>query len=148
LSKSKKRQEMYELLDFPKVKAWRTLMHAYSQIYRYLESELLKENCSISRFQIFFYLYFHGPMSSIELAQNLNVTRGNVSTFIRRLSEDSLVEINAAEGRGGKQLIEISNKGKMLFESFFPEHIKRVTAVMPEISSKSLKALSEIKVDF
>lgn len=87
-------------------------------------------------------------MSSIELAQNLNVTRGNVSTFIRRLSEDSLVEINAAEGRGGKQLIEISNKGKILFESFFPEHIKRVTAVMPEISSKSLKALSEIKVDF
>lgn len=139
---------MYELLDFPQVKAWRTLMHTYTQIYRYLESELLKENCSISRFQIFFYLYFHGPMSSIELAQNLNVTRGNISSFIRRLSEDSFVEINAAEGRGGKQLIELSNKGKTLFEGFFPEHIKRVISVMPEISTKSLKALSAINIDF
>ncbi|WP_419168582.1 MarR family winged helix-turn-helix transcriptional regulator [Halobacteriovorax sp.] len=137
---------MQELLNLSKVKAWRTLMHAYNQIYRYLESELLKENCSISRFQIFFYLYFQGPLSSIELAQLLNVTRGNISTFVKRLSEDSLVEVHPTKGRGGKQLISLSPKGKSQFENFFPEHIKRVTSVMPEISSKSLKTLSEIQI--
>lgn len=146
MSKSSEKQDMQELLNLSKVKAWRTLMHAYTQIYRYLESELLKENCSISRFQIFFYLYFQGPLSSIELAQLLNVTRGNISTFVRRLSDDSLVEVNPTNGRGGKQLISLSPKGKSQFESFFPEHIKRVTSVMPEISSKSLKILSEIQI--
>lgn len=148
MSKSKKSKRMHDLLENPKVKSWRALMHAYTRIYRFLETELLKENCSISRFQIFFYLYFHGPMSSIELAESLNVTRGNISTFIRRLSEDSVITVKAAEGRGGKQLIELSNKGRLLFENFFPEHIKRVISVMPEISAKSLKTLSEIKIDF
>ncbi|MBT6324989.1 MAG: hypothetical protein HOJ35_03405 [Bdellovibrionales bacterium] len=147
MNKSHKMQNMQKLLDSPKIKAWRSLMHAYTQIYRYLESELLKENCSISRFQIFFYLYFHGPLSSIELAKSLNVTRGNISAFIGRLSEDSLVVINAAEGRGGKQLISLSKKGKSQFEDLFPEHIKRVEIVMPDISLKSLNALSEIDLN-
>lgn len=137
---------MYDLLENPKVKAWRTLMSAHTQILRFLEAELLKENCSISRFQIFFHLYFYGPTSSIELAKSLCVTRGNISTFIRRLQEDSLVTVKAPQGRGGKQTIKLTKKGENFFENIFPDHIKRVVSAMPDISSKSLTALEALKI--
>jgi len=143
----KNRKKLNGLLEIPQVKSWRAIMHAYTQIYRYLESELLKENCSIPRFQIFFYLYFEGPLPSIELAQRLNVTRDNISTFIRRLEEDELILINQANGRGGRQLVELSSKGLKQFENFFPDHIKRVKSVMPTISQKTLNDLLSIKID-
>jgi len=137
---------MHELLDNPKVKAWRTLMSAHTKILRFLEAELLKENCSIPRFQIFFHLYFHGPASSIELARTLCVTRGNISTFIRRLQEDLLVSIEAPEGRGGKQIIKLTKKGESFFENLLPDHIKRVISAMPDISKKSLTVLETLKI--
>lgn len=143
----KNKQKLNGLLQIPEVKSWRAIMHAYTQIHRYLESELLKQNCSIPRFQIFFYLYFEGPLPSIELAQRLNVTRGNISTFIRRLEEDELVLINQANGRGGRQLVELSDKGLKQFEDFFPDHIKRVKSVMPSLNQKTIKDLLSIKID-
>lgn len=143
----KNKQKLNGLLDIPEVKSWRAIMHAYTQIHRYLESELLKQNCSISRFQIFFYLYFEGPLPSIELAQKLNVTRGNISTFIRRLEEDELVLINQADGRGGRQLIQLTSKGLKQFENFFPDHIKRIKSVMPPLHQNLLEELLSIKID-
>lgn len=143
----KNKQKLNGLLQIPEVKSWRAIMHAYTQIHRYLESELLKQNCSIPRFQIFFYLYFEGPLPSIELAQRLNVTRGNISTFIRRLEEDELVLINQANGRGGRQLVELSDKGLKQFEDFFPDHIKRVKSVMPSLNQKTIKDLLSLKID-
>lgn len=146
MEKSLKNQEVQKLLDNPKVIAWRTLMGAYNQIYRYLESELLKENCSVPRFQIFFYLYFNGPLSSTELAELLHVTRGNISTFIKRLKDDSLITISKNSGRGGKRLIGLSNKGIEQFERFFPQHIQRICRIMPDISPKSLKSLKDVGI--
>jgi len=138
--------QMLELLNHPHVQSWRAIMNAHQKIYRFLETELLKNNCSIPRFQIFFYLYFHGPISSIELAQLMHVTRGNVSTFITRLVADKLVYLVTTQERGGKKLIHLSNKGKEQFESFFPEHIQRVIKIAPELSQSAINKLNQIQV--
>lgn len=141
-----KSKKMIDLLNYPEVQSWRAIMQAYQQIYRFLETELLKADCSIPRFQIFFYLYFQGPISSIDLANLMNVTRGNISTFLSRLIADELVYLSSGHGRGSKQFIHLSDRGIDLFESFFPAHIQRVISVAPKLSKSSLKSLNQVRI--
>ena len=84
------KSKLTKLLKRPEVESWRTLMGTFQTVYRALEQALLREQCSISRFQILFLIYFYGPLSASDIAQKLCVTRGNISTFLNRLEADHL----------------------------------------------------------
>lgn len=144
--KNLSQKKMEELLEDPSVISWRALMSAYHKIYKYLESRLHEENYTIPRFQLFFYLYFEGPHSSIELAKKLNVTRGNISSFTKRLEQDLLIKIAIPEGRGGKAMIHLTESGKKDFERHLPAHIARVISLMPPLSKASLESLKSIEI--
>jgi len=139
-----KKHELDDLLKLPEVESWRVLMASFQKIYRTLERELLKENCSISRFQILFLVYFYGPLSASDIAQRLCVTRGNISTFLRRLETDHLTTTLPTGERGGRELVELTRKGERLFEKILPPHIKRVTKLMPRLSPDFLRTLRGI----
>lgn len=139
-----KKKEFEALLKRSEVESWRTLMGAFQKIYRTLEQELLKDNCSISRFQILLLIYFNGPMSASDIAQRLCVTRGNISTFLRRLEADKLSRSTPTGERGGRALIELTEKGVKLFEDIFPDHIERVTKLMPQLAPVFLGTLQKI----
>lgn len=139
-----KKKEFKALLKRSEVESWRTLMGAFQKIYRTLEQELLKDNCSISRFQILLLIYFNGPMSASDIAQRLCVTRGNISTFLRRLEADKLSRSTPTGERGGRTLIELTEKGVKLFEDIFPDHIERVTKLMPQLAPVFLGTLQKI----
>lgn len=122
------------LLDDPQVESWRSLMAAFQAVYTRLESALrAEEQCSIPRFQIFFYLFFEGPLPASEIAKRLLVTRGNISTFLKRLESDGVIRPARADAAKKRPRLELTSQGATQFEQLFPRHIRRVKNLMPAL---------------
>lgn len=115
-------------------------MTAFQVILSELEKGLLAEDCSVSRFQILFYLYFDGHLPAVEIARKLLVTRGNISMFLRRMEADLLIEKVIPRGQK-RPLYTLTQKGVTFFENLLPPHIHRVKQLAPKLDEKTIKAL-------
>ena len=133
-----------ELLMDEHVRSWRTLMRAFHSVYQPLEQALLQEGCSIPRFQILFHLYFSPPYGAAQLAKELFVTRGNISTFLKRLQAEGLIAVSEKSPSQSRPLYVLTAKGKSLFEDLFPRHIKRVRRLMPVLKATSRSELEAV----
>ncbi|MGE0632898.1 MAG: MarR family winged helix-turn-helix transcriptional regulator [Pseudobdellovibrionaceae bacterium] len=138
-----KRKKLESLLMFPEVQSWRTLMAAFKSILTILEKGLVSENCSVSRFQILFYLYFEGDLAAVTIARKLVVTRGNITMFLRRLEADGLIKPIVPKGQK-RAVFTLTKKGAALFERIFPSHIKRVRQFAPVLSQDTIRLLKAV----
>ncbi|PIU01055.1 MAG: hypothetical protein COT74_00695 [Bdellovibrionales bacterium CG10_big_fil_rev_8_21_14_0_10_45_34] len=136
-----------QLMTAPQVKSWRALLGAFQYVFSNLEKGLTSEGYSMSRFQILLTLYFDGPHSAINISRKLLVTRGNVSTFLKRLLADGLVEASDRSKSGKRPLFCLTDKGIEIFESVFPRHIDRVKSLMPKLDASVIETLSQIPRD-
>lgn len=85
------RKRLQKALLDPKVELWRSMLMTVELIYGQLEKKLAEEDCTYPRFRLLFALYFDAPLSAAQLATRLRVSRGNMSTFVRRLEKDGLI---------------------------------------------------------
>lgn len=143
MSTNKTEKRIQKLLELEEIKSWRLIMQTFKLIFSKLEGGLLAENCSVSRFQVLFYLYTNPPLAAVDIAKLLLVTRGNISTFLRRLEKDGLVESFFGPGKK-RPLYKLTLEGKELFETIFPNHVERVKKIVPGLSKKTYSELEVI----
>lgn len=134
-----------ELLNKPKVKAWSEIFSTYRSVFSYLDAELQKKDCSISKFQILLHLYFNGPLTPVEISRKLSTSRANTTTFLRRISEDGLIETSEDRGTAKRPAYKLGAKGIKYFEDIFPEHIENVEKVLEKLSEDTKETLRKIK---
>lgn len=138
-----KHKELHALLEYPEVQSWRALMYAFKAIFTRLEKGLMAEGCSVSRFQILFYLYFEGELPAIAIARKLVVTRGNITMFLRRMESDGLIKPIVPAGQK-RPVFTLTKKGITLFERIFPPHIGRVRKFAPALNQDTLRLLKSV----
>ncbi len=138
-----KHKELRALLEYSEVQSWRALMYAFKAIFTRLEKGLMTEGCSVSRFQILFYLYFEGELPAIAIARKLVVTRGNITMFLRRMESDGLIKPVIPPGQK-RPVFALTKKGITLFERIFPPHIDRVRKFAPSLTQDTLRLLKSV----
>jgi len=143
-TKSKNYARMKQLLDEPEVRTWRAIMEAFQLTFVQLQKGLMEEGLHVSRFQILFYLYFEGSMSAVDLSRKLLVTRGNVSTFIKRLEKDSQISVCPTSTSMSRPLYRLTENAEKWFEEIFPRHIRRVKLLVPSLPGNTLSTLKKI----
>lgn len=141
---TQRRKNLKGLLEHPTVQSWRALMAAFKAIFSQLEKALMAEGCSVSRFQILFYLYFEGDLPAVEIARKLLVTRGNITMFLRRMESDGLVKPVIPSGQK-RPLFTLTKKGAVLFERILPAHVGRVRKIAPALDQNALRRLKAVK---
>lgn len=139
---SNNHKKMLKLLNHPKVQAWRAVMSTFEGVIELLEKQLSEQGIHISRFLIMFHLYFEGSLSAVELARKLRVTRGNISTFIKRLEADDQIEICASSPSESRPKYCLTDSASADFEHIFTNHAELVKKLIPGLS-KDLKAKLE-----
>lgn len=143
-SESKNYKKIVKMRNHPQVESWRAIMGAFQNIYGQLDKQKSSNGVHMSRFQILLLLYFEGPMSAAELARKMLVTRGNISTFIKRLEADGQVEICESSPSDKRPLYCLSETAIVLFEEMFQEHIKLIKELVPKLNEDLLEELWEI----
>lgn len=140
---SSQKKYLMALLDHPEVQSWRALMGAFKFIFSHLEKGLVSAGCSVSRFQILFYLYLEEQLPAVEIARRLVVTRGNISMFLRRMESDGLVSTIVPDGKK-RPVYCLTKNGRTLFEEILPSHIKRVRNLAPKLDKRAIQQLRSI----
>lgn len=134
-----------ELLNKPKIKAWSEIFSTYRSVFSYLDAELQKKHCSISKFQILLSLYFTGPMTPVEISRKLSTSRANTTTFLRRISDDGLIGPTQERGTIKRPAYKLTKNGMKYFEEIFPQHILNVEKVLENFSKDTKETLNKIK---
>lgn len=137
--------EFKKLLEVPEMITWFKLLRAYRQTIQVLQTRLMtKFNWSWPRLQILFYLYFEGPLPAIRLSELMNVTRGNISTFIRRLLADGLIVVSSKSPSASRPYYELSSAGREQFEEVFPHMVTEAKAIIQPFSEPALRDLEDL----
>lgn len=139
-----KKAQLQQLLLTPEVISWRALMETKKAIFSVLDSSFKQEGYTVPRFQIMFYLYFEGPLSHKELGMLNQFTKGNTSTFLKRMISDSLI-IEIPGNTSKRSLYQLSKKGQADFESLFPRHVERIKQIMMPLSKETLSIFEKIR---
>ncbi|MCO4755914.1 MAG: MarR family transcriptional regulator [Bacteriovoracaceae bacterium] len=143
-SESKNYKKMVKTLADPRIQVWRTVMEVFQSVFDQLETQLNEQGVHMSRFQILFFLYFEGPMSASELARCLLVTRGNISTFIRRLDDDGQIEICPSSPSDARPRYCLTKEAIELFEELFVKHTKLVKKLVPGLGESLKEKLEKL----
>ena len=117
-------------------------MKAYRHVFSFLESQLLQHGCGVSRFQILLALYFEGALAPVQLADRMNVSRANMTNFLRRLIDDGLVK--ASNSNAKRPDYELTESGVKYFEEIFPIHITNIKRIVPIIPAELMDRLDAI----
>ena len=133
-----------KLLSSNKVVTWRTLFNTYRSLFSYFETQLSENGCTVPRFQILLHLYLDGPLTPINLSKILDVSRANITTFLKRLQEDQLITPTEEKGTKRRPAWELTKKGIKSFEEILPAHVKNVEEVVTPLPKNALKILNNM----
>lgn len=137
-----KKEKLEKLLNDPKVVSWRLALNTVEHMYSRFEAELIKVGCNMPRFEMLFHIYFSGPLSAIQLASKMGVSRGNISAFVKRLLKDDLVAPCQMSSTATRPKYSLSDQGEVFFEKVFKIHLKHIDEMIIPLSSKSRSELS------
>jgi DNA-binding MarR family transcriptional regulator len=142
-TREKKKFLAKKLLD-PEIVSWRALLDTKKAILAVLESCFQIEGFTVGRFHIMFNLYFEGPMSPTALSRINRFTKGNTSTFLKRMISDGLVETSPGESKG-RPRYGLTTFGVKQFEDLLPRHLARIKQIMIPLEEGYLENLRIIR---
>lgn len=140
----KNQDQVNKLLSSPKVRSWRSLFNAYKAVSYHFERSLIELNCTVPRFQILLHLHTTGPHTPVTLSRLLKVSRANITTFLKRLTEDELIQSTLTNGSEKRPAYMLTKKGVKYFEEVLPVHLENVESLMPEFPEKFIGLLESI----
>jgi DNA-binding MarR family transcriptional regulator len=123
---SAKRNKLHKDKSDPRIEQWRKLLTLVETMYADLEKRLATKDCTYPRFRLLFILSFEGPCSAAFLSKRLHVSRSNLSTFIKRLEHDGLVETCPLSSSETRPKYILSTKGLRYAEGLFSFHFENV----------------------
>ncbi len=107
-------------------------------------SDFSKMNISESQFGVLESLYHLGPLCQKSLSDKILKSTGNITLVIDNLEKRGLVErVRDTEDRRFIT-IYLTDIGKKLIETIFPDHVKRITNEFSVLSSDEQEVLGKI----
>ena len=136
------KERYVEEMKNPQVESWLSVLRTYRTMFHFLDTRLQQAGCSIPRFQVLIVLCLEDQETPVNIARRLSVSRANVSTFLKRLIADGLIQKNTIpESR--RSTYSLSPKGQSYLKEIFPEHISHIKEVMEVFDPKHLRAMEK-----
>ena len=137
-------KRLRERLNESNLASWRLLLLTTEAVYSHLEKNLAKKGVTYPRFRLLFALYFDAPLSATQMAARLGVSRGNMSSFVKRLEEDGLIIACPFISTKGRPKFYLTPKGTKSAErlmNFHFDHIKKLPLKLGQTTMQELQSL-------
>jgi DNA-binding MarR family transcriptional regulator len=145
MERADKLEELRRLFKQDEVTSWRSLVITYRMIFAILESALQKMDCTGSRLQVLMALHFEGPMVPVRLANRMMVTRGNISTLLKRMQDEGLIEPSVTKGTKSRPAFALTEAGLDLLLEIYPDHAANICKLMPVLDREMINSLHAIQ---
>lgn len=128
----------------PSVLAWIYIMRVYAFVTRCAERELRKEGLTLPRFDVIAHLGAEECFMQDTLCEKLFVTKGNISSLIDRMVEEGLVSREEDPKNRRCNRIELTDRGKKLFQKVVPEHEECIDNMFSALTRQEQIQLKEL----
>ena len=124
--------------------AFINLMRASNTVQSLSMRHLEQHGLTPSQFAVLEALYHIGPLCLSDLARKILRTSGNLTMVVDNLEKSGLVRrVQSSEDRRFIS-VEITDRGRKLIGSVFPEHAREIAEIMNRLSADEQKTLREL----
>jgi DNA-binding MarR family transcriptional regulator len=120
---------------------WLQMIRTYDHLQSQVASLLQRHNLTVPQFEVLSTLAIADCTTQQELAQRLQVTKGNLVGLIDRLTERGWVERMQVQGDRRVNRVRITEGGKDLLKTAFPEQVGAVETMMSGLDDMELDSL-------
>jgi DNA-binding MarR family transcriptional regulator len=137
----------------PRMRAWFAIVSAFTHVERHLRQALAETfDLSLPRFDTLMALAQETDGVTMgDLAEQLMVTKGNVTGVVRRLEQDGLVRRTSPRHDKRVQVIRLTAKGKRLWGNFqteyarvISEHLDTLPKAQADAIARALLTISDV----
>lgn len=126
------------------LKALIALSRAEQSVHQKEYVTIKKGGLTVSQFAVLEFLYHKGDHKICDIIDKILATSGNITVVIKNLERDGLVKkINDPEDKRSV-FISITEKGKNIIESIFPDHIENINNIFSVLSEEEKNMLIQI----
>lgn len=127
--------------DARAVRAWVRLARVYGRLVRALECQVKEHGITLAQFDVLTHVARQEGLTQQELAEQLLVTKGNISHLVDRLEHAGLVERRPTRGRAYH--LHPTPAGRDLLARIIPPHNALIVATLSSLADERLVALHE-----
>jgi MarR family 2-MHQ and catechol resistance regulon transcriptional repressor len=124
--------------------AFINLLRAADRVSSLAHRELTTVKLSVSQFGVLEALYHRGPMCQKEIAKKILKSTGNITMVIDNLEKRGLVKRQRNEDDRRFFTIHLMPKGEEIINGYFPDHVRKITAIMGALNDEELQLLKQI----
>ncbi|HKP94359.1 MAG TPA: MarR family transcriptional regulator [Fibrobacteria bacterium] len=117
------------------------MIRTYDYLQTQVASLLQRHNLTVPQFEVLSTLAIADCTTQQELAQRLQVTKGNLVGLIDRLTERGWVERMQVQSDRRVNRVRITEGGKELLDKAFPEQVGAVETMMSGLADTELDSL-------
>lgn len=123
---------------------WLQMIRTYDQMQNEVATQLQRHGLTLPQFEVLSTLAVASCTNQQELAQRLQVTKGNLVGLIDRLTERGWVErVPDPEDRRVNK-VRITADGKILLEKVYPDQLAAVEVLMTRLGQEEVDALKNL----
>ena len=109
-----------------------------------LQRELQAVGLTTSQLGVLETLHHLGPMCQRDIGDQLNKSRGNITTVVDNLERRGLVERVRNEDDRRYITLELKPKGREVVQKIYPQHATRIHEVMTSLTQNEREALASL----
>lgn len=121
------------------VRAWIRLVRVHDRMSRQLEQQVRRHGLTLGQFDVLTHVARHEGQSQQELANELLVTKGNISHLVDRLETAGLLE--RRDGPGRIRRLHMTEAGTALLCRIVPPHEAFIAELLAPMPAKDLVTL-------
>jgi MarR family transcriptional regulator, organic hydroperoxide resistance regulator len=123
---------------------WLQMIRTYDSMQGEVEAKLQKHALTLPQFEVLSTLAVSSCTNQQELAQRLQVTKGNLVGLIDRLTERGWVERvpDPADRRVNK--VQLTGAGKQVLEKVYPDQLTAVEQLMSKLNLEDVETLRSL----
>ena len=123
---------------------WLQMIRTYDFLQNQVAASVQKHGLTIPQFEVLSTLAVAECTNQQELADRLQVTKGNLVGLIDRLTEKGWVERQVTPGDRRVNRVRITAHGKQLFDKALPEQLGIVDSMMSQLTKDDLQSLRSL----
>jgi MarR family 2-MHQ and catechol resistance regulon transcriptional repressor len=124
--------------------AYIKLQRAAETVVSRTTAHLAAYHLTVSQFGVLEALYHLGTLSQRDLAQKLLKSTGNISTVLKNLEKRGLISRERNPDDTRYMEVCISQTGRELLESFFPQHVQGIVEEMGILTAEEQEELARL----
>ncbi|AIZ59268.1 transcriptional regulator [Bacillus pumilus] len=126
------------------LRLFRVWMKAYQALFTNIQKDIEHYDIGFENFQILELLYSKGPQPVQKISDILSIPSGSMTYVVNKLEKQELVKRQCAPSDKRVFHVQLTEKGKQLFDDIFPKHTEVISQNLSFIEKEEKEQLIEL----